>query len=162
MNYVAKHLKEFMSGDTFTPSTDLKNVGKKTSTDPLFSNQYPEKKYVNAGEEMTAFELKMNLLDVSAIICLRLVMKFAENQLELLTPSIANYSSNLTENSSVSRESNNSEVLISANQHILDKIVASINQSRNFIWGPDFGLSGIQLDAAQRNELILELINCFV
>jgi hypothetical protein len=76
---------------------------------------------------MAAFDHKMNLLEVSAIICLRLVMKFAENQLELLTPSIAKCSSNLTENSSDSRESRNSELLISANQHILDKIVASIN-----------------------------------
>ena len=45
---------------------------------------------------------------------------------------------------------------------MLDKIVAAISESRSLIWGPDFGLGGMVLDASQRNELILELTNCFV
>ena len=44
-------------------------------------------------ESMDAFSLKMRLLQVNAFVCLRLVMKYEENQQDLLTPTIAKISS---------------------------------------------------------------------
>lgn len=35
-------------------------------------------------------------------------------------------------------------------------------ESRSLIWGKDFGLGGMELDASQKNEIILELTNSFV
>ena len=57
------------------------------------SQLIPESVANSFEESMDAFSLKMRLLHVNAFVCLRLVMKYEENQQDLLTPTIAKISS---------------------------------------------------------------------
>ena len=99
-NFAMRHLKAFLTiiTDKSDPRSQSKNVG--TNDKNLTDSQLIPEFFANSFEEsMDAFDLKMRLLHVNAFVCLRLVMKYEENQQDLLTPAIAKISSTQTSNS---------------------------------------------------------------
>lgn len=99
-NFAMRNFKSFLTiiSDKSDPRSQSKNVGTndKNSTDSQLNPEFVANSFE---ESMDAFSLKMRLLHVSAFVCLRLVMKYEENQHDLLTPTIAKISSTQTSNS---------------------------------------------------------------
>lgn len=100
----------------------------------------------NPEDDIESFDQRLILTEINAFICLRVVMKYAEKQIqhEMTVPS---------------------DVLndpISAYQDILNTIIQKLMIARNSIWGEDFGLQGLQIEEAQKEQIIEKLVNNYI
>lgn len=84
-------------------------------------------------------------------------MKYEENQVDLLTPSIPKNSSIQTQNSYSSQSSDISEILQSPYQDVLDKIVVSIMEQKQQIWASEERLKPRDLE-----KKLIDMTNRFV
>jgi hypothetical protein len=101
----------------------------------------------NAEEHVALFFHKIDLMEMQAHICLRLVMKYAESQEKLYEQDIP------------SEFAGNSPT--TSYQHILDIIVRQVLRLGSSIWGDDFGVPP-HLDQGKREEAIESLLQGFV
>lgn len=88
------------------------------------------------------FASKIRLIPTSALVCLRMVMKFSESQAKLYNP---------TETQGSQRKS-------TPYQDILNALVGELAKSGTSIWGANFGLDQ-NLSTPDKNAKIEDLIN---
>ena len=81
------------------------------------------------------FFCKIRLLPTSALVCLRMVMKFSESQQKLYGPI----------------DKQESERNTTPYQEILNELVNGLIECKSTIWGDDFGLE-LNLSTAEKNS----------